>query len=163
MTKFPYQIVTFLKKEPELGQTIYSGPKGWLPQVALKRRFTWQGDESSLVVWLDQLAAKTKPIELNFKDAIKPGHMPVRVVEVEPTEPLMNFHRSIFGDSRVMSGHPDREGDSYYPHVTIEWNNQLVVDPDQLINSQKLMKTFWLVSDDKSSEDTQAIHQFHLQ
>jgi hypothetical protein len=37
--EFPYQLTAFLDSEPQVGEPVYQGERGWYPQIALKRRF----------------------------------------------------------------------------------------------------------------------------
>ena len=112
--EFPYQIVTFLDREPQAGEPVYYGDDGWFAQVALKRRFKLQGiDESQLVQLLQSTVTGDIPIKTGL--LMKPERMPVRVIDIENQDEIRSLHRKLvtkLGDN-VISRYPDREGINY--------------------------------------------------
>src|SRR4051812_9734761 len=121
--EFPYQLVTFLGAEPKVDEPIYDGPNSWYPQVALKRRFGLATGmtEAKLLGRLAQYAAATKAFNLHLLQVTQPERMLVEVIGIQPDEAVMGFHRSFITamGSDIVSRYPDREGDNYYPHVTL--------------------------------------------
>lgn len=162
--EFPYQIVAFIKTQPELGQFIYlRSPIGWLPNVALKRRFTVKRiNESELIEQLKGSLQRIKAFDIRLGAEAKPSHMPVKVIKIEPTEDVMGLHRDLYRLVQKVgqSKYPNREDDNFFPHITIEWKGEMVVDADDLINRTFRIKELWLLKD--GGDDSRAIAKFEL-
>lgn len=162
--EYPYQLVAFLDTEPSVGELVYGGKKGWYPHIALKRRF--RVDEFSEKEMLDiitQFCQKTKSLEIHTRSLVKPEHMPVKVIEAEYTNELKNFHLgfiSAFGD-KLASRYPERDGENYYPHITAEFWDKMVIDVGKYSNKSFTLKKVCLLKDIKD-EDTQAYMYFDL-
>ena len=141
-----YQLVAFPGEKPTPGQVIYGDAAtqnaGWLPQVALKRRFTVEGiDEQSLINKVTQFAAQNEPIVVSFGEAMRPEHMPVDVIEIVNKAEVTAFHKdflAFMGDD-IESRYSDREGDHFYPHMTIEWNGARVVSVEDWIGKEIML------------------------
>ncbi len=129
-----YQLVTFIDVYPELpvNTPIYSGPMGWIPNVAIKCRFGIENmDEAELLSKINKFCEGHFPFGITFTQVAKPERMPESVIEVSPVKSLMTFHNDFikyFGDS-IESKYPEREGVNYYPHMTITWQGRQVIDP----------------------------------
>lgn len=148
--EFPYQIVTFLGKEPEINEPVYDGANGWYPQVALKRRFRLQDiDGSQLIQLLQPLVSNLSEHRIVTGSLVKPDTMPVRVVDIENQNELKSLHKQILtrlnGD--VVSRYPDREGENYYAHITVEFNDDLVLNPEDYTNKQFMLENLWIIKD----------------
>ena len=75
--EFPYQLVTFLSKEPRLGEPVYYGENGWYPQLALKRRFKLNGtNEERLVRSLKEFFDNVTRTDIVTGTLVKPERMP---------------------------------------------------------------------------------------
>jgi hypothetical protein len=163
--EYPYQLVAFLNQEPKAGEPIYDGPNGWYPQIALKRRFGLQSiTEEQLLEELTRFAANTAVFDVRIGQVGRPERMPVEVIEIQPDQPLMDFHTGfirLMGE-QIVSRYPDREGANYFPHVTLEYWQRRLFDPAPFINTAHQLKRFWLVKDPAGSEATQAFRSFEL-
>lgn len=163
-SEYPYQLVGFLDVEPAVGEPVYGGQKGWYPQIALKRRF--RVDEISEEEMLNTIAyfcKQTRPLEIHTKSLVKPEHMPVKAIEVEYTNELKDFHSgliSAFGD-KLTSRYPERDGKNYYPHITAEFWDKLVIDVEKYSNKTFKLNRVCLLKDIKD-EDAQAYKYFDL-
>lgn len=135
---YPYQLVAFIDPDsavtphPPIGTPIYSGPQGWIPNVAIKRRFALNSiDESELLKKLADFCHDHATFGLTFTRVVEGGRVPESVLEVSPVTSLTYFHNDFityFGDM-IQSRYPDREGAAYYPHMTLTWHGKQVVDP----------------------------------
>lgn len=161
---FPYQLVGFLDKEPKIGESVYGGPKGWYPQIALKRRFSIQDmDEAELLERIKAYCFSTAPLVINIGNLVKTDRVPVKVLEVEQTDSLLFFHRGfieLLGPSLV-SRYPERDGENYYPHITAEYNGNSVINAELYSNKQVTLSRAWLLRD-TDSEDSNAFAKFEL-
>ncbi len=160
---FPYQLVGFLDKEPELGETVYSGKNGWYPQIALKRRFSVEDmEEPELLKLIEDFCNNHSPIKVVVEDEVKTDRMPVKVLEVTPTKDLISFHKEFIDalGKGLESRFPERE-DGYYPHVTSEYNGKQVVNLDVYGNRTYNIDRVWLLKDG-DSENSEAIACFDL-
>lgn len=148
--EFPYQIVTFLDKEPKINEPVYYGTNGWYPQLALKRRFKLQDiDGSQLVQLLQPLASQHSELQIVTGSLVKPEHMPVRVVDIKNQDELKSLHKQILTrlNADIVSRYPDREGEDYYAHITAEYNDDFVINPDKYTNKQFTLKNIWILKD----------------
>jgi hypothetical protein len=133
---YPYQLVAFISPDPAetphppIGTPIYGGSLGWIPNVAIKRRFSVNGiDESSLIAKISDFCANHAVLGLTFTRVIKPEHMPESVIEISKASSLTQFHNDFIaymGDL-IESKFPEREGLNYYPHITITWRGNEVI------------------------------------
>lgn len=162
--KYPYQLVAFLDVEPAVGEPVYGGEKGWYPQIALKRRFSVHDiSEKEMLEVIDQYCNTKKPLEIHTKTLLKPDHMPVKVLEVEYTDQLKDFHVgfiSAFGQ-KLISRYPERDGKNYYPHITAEFWDKIVIDIEEYSNKTFTLKKVCLLKDIRD-EDSQAYKYFDL-
>lgn len=148
--EFPYQIVTFLDKEPAVNEPVYYGEHGWYPQVALKRRFALQDiDVSQLIQMLQPLASQENTIRIVTGELVKPASMPVHAIHIENQDELKAFHTQLLtrlnGD--IVSRYPDREGNNYYAHITAEYNGSFVINPSQFTHKTFDVDNIWLLKD----------------
>ena len=148
--EFPYQIVTFLNKEPTINEPVYYGEHGWYLQVALKRRFKLNGiSEEDFVKDLRDFFHEADVAPITTGDLVKPETMPVRVIHITSQATVKNLHHEIlaqFGD-KIISRYPDREGDNYYPHITAEYNDQFVIPVDEYTYKTFAVRNVWLLKD----------------
>ncbi len=152
-----YQIVAFVDREPEAGHAVYSGPAGWLPQVAIRRRYASE-NEARMLDSIGKLAAATKPFKLAFGQVVA-GRLPVDVIEVGQSQELMDFHGRLFrklGRAKFA----EREGAAYYPHMTISWRGKQVVAPAEFVGSTHIVNAIWVLKDNES--DSVAMGRFSL-
>lgn len=160
---FPYQLVGFLDKEPAIGEPVYSGKNGWYPQIALKRRFNLEGkSQEELIQIISTYCATQKPFQVVVGQEVKTDKMPVNVLEVDPTEGLMQFHRNLINalGSKLQSRFPERE-DGFYPHITSEYNGKQVVNVDLYSDRTFTLNEVWLIKDEEN-ENSVAIAKFPL-
>jgi len=147
---YPYQLVAFIGTEPPLGDPVYSGPHGWYPQIALKRRFKVSGmDEPELIKKIDLYCKTKRAFTIKIGGLTQPHSMPVKVLSVAPTPELMAFHRGYikyFGDS-LYSRYPERDGTNYLPHITAEWEGKMVIDDTAYANKELLITKIYLLKD----------------
>lgn len=163
--EYPYQLVAFLAHEPLAGEAIYGGEKGWYPQIALKRRFGLNKlSEEQLINKVEDFALTTKEFSINVKGVKKPNHMPVEVLEVEPTAALLAFHRNFIAQMKdnIVSKYADREGSNYYPHVTLEYWHKRLFDPAPFEHTSKQIVAFWLVKDGPGTDESFTLKKFKL-
>lgn len=146
--EFPYQIVTFLGREPQEGQPVYYGDNGWYAQLALKRRFKLKDiDESQLVQILQPFF--DKDISIQTGDLIKPERMPVRVIDIKNQDTLKSLHQQLMTrlNDGIISRYPDRDGDSYYAHITAEYDNEFVIPVEDYTNKIFTLDNIWILKD----------------
>lgn len=148
--EFPYQLVVFLNKEPKIGEAVYYGENGWYPQLALKRRFRIEGiNEEQLRQKLESYFSDKPSLTIIAKDLIHPEKMPVGVVGVEQTPELMSLHLDIIkmmGEDMI-SRYPERDGSNYFPHITVEYNGERVVDAGKYARRTFVVSKVWLLKD----------------
>ena len=148
--EYPYQLVAFLDNEPAIGEPVYYGDNGWFPQIALKRRFkTVDITEDELLDKLATYCNATPGFVIQTKDLTQPDRMPVRILGVEPIPELLNFHNGLIdflGDA-ILSRYPERDGKNYLPHVTTEFNGQMVIDHEKYSNRKFLVDKVFLLKD----------------
>lgn len=148
--EFPYQLVAFIDREPAIGEPVYYGTGGWYPQIALKRRFKIVGiNEDKLLAKLAEYCHKTKVFSIKTKSLIQPVRMPVKVLEVEPTSELMNFHQDFisFMEDGMISRYPDRDGANFLPHITAEYNGKMVINDSLFSNKEIRISKIFLLKD----------------
>lgn len=148
--EFPYQIVTFLGKEPRPKEPVYYGKNGWYPQLALKRRFKLNGiNEAELIRSLKEFFNKIIGIDILTGALVKPELMPVRVIEIINQGTLRELHTQLIQNlaDSVISRYPERDGENYYPHITAEYNNEFVIPVDEYANKNFQLTNVWLLKD----------------
>lgn len=148
--EFPYQLAAFIDREPTIDEPVYHGAGGWYPQIALKRRFKIVDiDEDELLAKIVEYCNRTKAFSIKTKGLIQPDRMPVKILEVEPTSELMNFHQnfiSFMGDT-IVSRYPDRDGVNYLPHITAEYDGKIVLDDSLFSNQEIRINRIFLLKD----------------
>lgn len=148
--EYPYQLVAFLDEEPAIGEPVYYGENGWFPQIALKRRLKAVGiTENELLDKLTTYCSMTPSFTIHTKDLTRPGQMPVKVLEVEATAELLDFHNGLiaFLGEAIVSRYPERDGSNYLPHVTAEYNGQMVIDYKKYNSREFLINKVFLLKD----------------
>lgn len=148
--EFPYQVVTFLDKEPRVNEPVYDGENGWYPQLALKRRFkTKAGDEEGLIHSLKGFFNQLDEIAIETGALVKPERMPVQVVDITNQDELKSLHLRLIRhlEDTIISRYPDREGDNYYAHITAEYNGKFVIPVDRYLNQRIAVRNIWLLKD----------------
>lgn len=149
--QFPYQIVAFFGVNPDIGTTVYDfegDNKKWLPHVALKRKFRLnETSQNEMVSIFKEIAAKTQSFEIMFKYTTKPEHMPVEVVEVKQNQDLIHLHRQLF-EKLGLSKYPEREGENYYPHMTVSWKGMRVIDPQEFEGTVHQIKEIYIIKEE---------------
>lgn len=161
---FPYQVVAFLDDAPEIGESAYNSPRGWFPQIALKRRFTIESkSEREVIESLSGFCASRPPLTINVGDLVKPDRMPVHILEVRKDDEIIGFHNDLiraFGKS-LLSRYPERDGDNYLPHITIEYGGEFVVDADKYRNRGYTLSQVCLLKDNEG-DNSLAYQYFEL-
>jgi len=158
--EYPYQVVTFFNHIPEVGDFVYEGAKGWFPQLAIKRRFGLSDvTEAEMLDRVRQIAGRTEPFLVTFKKTLKPEPMPVEVIEVEQSSELSGLHQELFNTLRP-SKFAGREGENFYPHMTISWGGERVVDVRDFEDTRQTVRELWVLKDD--GEDSRAMWRFEL-
>lgn len=161
---YPYQLVAFLDNTPALGEPVYYGERGWYPQIALKRRFGIENiDEPDLLQRLSAYCLGKAAFTITTGGLTKPDRMPVQVLEVTPTSELMTFHTDLIqflGDS-ILSRYPERDGANYLPHITAEFNGEMVIDDMAFANRQYTVREVYLLKD-VADENSIAYQRFVL-
>lgn len=162
--EYPYQLVTFLDKRPSLGETVYYGPNGWYPQVAIKRRFKLVViSEDQAELELKKYLKTVKPFNIYSKQVVHPDGMPVDVIEIEKSKDLLDFYTGLtdsikgFGISKF----PEREGDNFFPHITAEYDGIPVIDPSQYVNRTFNVSDVWVLKDVVDSNSVVYAH-YHI-
>ena len=148
--EYPYQLVAFTDRAPAMGEPVYYGAGGWYLQIALKRRFKIVGiNEDELLTKLAEYCNETKVFSIKIKGLVQPDRMPVKVLEVEATSNLMNFHQdfiSFMGDNMI-SRYPDRDGANYLPHITAEYDGKMIIDDSSFSNKEIQINEIFLLKD----------------
>lgn len=156
--EFPYQLVTFLDKEPHVNEPVYYGEHGWYPQIALKRRFKLnKTDEEDFIKSLKEYIDTIEPFTIATGGLIKPERMPVRVIEIVNEDVLKHFHTQLINNLNdvIISRYPERDGDNYYPHITAEYGDTFVIPVNDYVNKQFSLSNVWLLKD-VGNENSQA-------
>lgn len=161
---YPYQLVAFLDDEPQVGEGVYQGEKGWYPQIALKRRFSLTTvHEDELLSLLEEFATITSPLQLQLGQLIQPDRMPVRVIEVNNKDELIRFHLNFieFMGTNMESRYPERDGKNYLPHITAEYDKKFVIDVDAFVSKVFTIQKICLIKDQEDT-DSHVIAYFKL-
>lgn len=148
--EFPYQIVTFLSKEPKLGEPVYYGENGWYPQLALKRRFKLNGTtEEELVRSLKEFFENVNRTDIVTGTLVKPERMPVQVIDIVNQDDLKELHTRLVNsmNDSIISRYPERDGENYYPHITAQYGNEFVIHVDEYTNRKFPLDNVWLLKD----------------
>jgi hypothetical protein len=165
--EYPYQVVAFLDDQPEKGQLIYGNESGgWLPQIALKRRFTLKEDinEPAFIERMRDYIATIPEFEIQTGELEKPEHMPVEIISIPEPSDATKFHHQFleqFGEA-IVSKYPDRENDNYFPHITAQYWDKYVIDVEEYQDKTFTIRSVWLVKDAPNEKDTAAFEQFLL-
>lgn len=131
MSEFPYQLTVFLDREPAVGEPVYYGVNGWFPQIAIKRRFKLIGiDEEAFFKDLQGFFNEIAPFSVSTKSLIRLDRMPVRIIDLSSAQEITELHNKLiaFLNDRIQSRFPERDGANYLPHITAEYNDELVID-----------------------------------
>ena len=165
MSEYPYQIVCFLGKEPKVGETVYSGENGWYPQLALKRRFKFLGmDEDAGLTYIEEFCQRASN-ELRFTsgELVSDDRMPVKYIQIKDDGIVSSFHGRFidFMGDRIESRYPDREGPNYMPHITAEYNNEMVIDVQRYTNKDFVIHRVCILKD-VEGENSIAYEYFNL-
>ena len=164
MTEFPYQVVAFLDSKPDIGESAYNSSRGWFAQIALKRRFTLDNEpEQKIIETVQQFCNTQSPFTVSVGEITKPERMPVHILEVEKSSELMSFHSKLIkalGNSLV-SRYPERDGDNYLPHITVEYGDKFVVDVDRYKDKEYSVSQVCLLKDGEG-DDSLAYKYFDL-
>lgn len=164
MIEFPYQVVAFLDDTPDIGESAYNSPRGWFAQIALKRRFTLDNtSQQQIVETIQQFCDTQNPLTISVGDVVRPERMPVHVLEVEMSDDLINFHNNLIKalGNNLVSRYPERDGDNYLPHITVEYGGGFVVDTDKYRNKKYSISRVCLLKDGKG-DDSLAYRYFDL-
>lgn len=162
--EFPYQIVAFFGEEPVIGEGVYQGEKGWYPQIALKRRFSTPDiGENDLLSLLSEFAANAAPLNVHTGKLVRPDRMPVRVIDILNKEEIQQFHLDFinFMGTRMDSRYPDRDGMNYLPHITAEYDDNFVIDPDRFALRAFTINKICLIKDEQDT-DSHVVAYFNL-
>ena len=165
VANFPYQIVTFLKNSPSIGEPVYNGSNGWYAQLALKRRFTIiDMNEDELIDKVQRYCSEIRSFSIQIKSYVKPSRIPVGILEVCQTDELVAFHNGFihFMDDKIISKYPDREGVNYLPHITADYDGVDVIDRAQYQNQDFKIESVWILKD-IGTVDSAAIRKIVLQ
>lgn len=166
--EFPYQLATFLNKEPTIGEPVYGGKNGWFAQIALKRRFKIVGiSEQELIAKIEQFCTLEQVMHIKTGKLVQLERMPVQTIEVQSAPELMAFHRDFiaFMGNSIISRYPERDGAHYLPHITAEYNDQMVIDIDTFTDKDFVIRKIFLLKDARdptNSKDSVAYHSFSL-
>lgn len=148
--EFPYQIVSFLDREPEVNEPVYYGRYGWYPQMTIKRRFKLDGiSEENFIAELKSFFIDTVMPPISTGALTKPERMPVRVIHVTNQDEIKNLHNKLIDafTNKIISRYPEREYENYYPHITAEYNGEFIIPTDQYINKTFTVGNVWLLKD----------------
>jgi hypothetical protein len=156
---YPYQVVIFIGSEPELGELVFNGSRGWHAHLAVKRRYSITANEQQMLAIVQKITMGTEPFQITLGDVKQPDHMPVEVIEVEHNPSLTKLHNQLF-EALGPSKYPGREGTNYYPHVTISWKGEQVIKPTSLVNTSHRVNKVWVIKDGHG--DSRALTGFTL-
>lgn len=162
--EYPYQLTTFLAREPRAGEAVYGGQNGWYPQIALKRRFRLEDlDEYELISKLETYCSSYTAFTVQTGTLSKPDRMPVQIITVEKSQALMDFHLGFIAmmGNNLQSRYPERDGSNYLPHITAEYDNKMVIDVDTFSNKAFRIEKIWLLKD-LIDQDSEAYRSFNL-
>ena len=162
--EFPYQLTTFLDKEPAMGESVYYGENGWYPQIALKRRFKANGiAEDELLAKMTEFFSTQKSFEIQTGELVRSERMPVKILEVTPSTELIGFHNEFisFLGNAIKSRYPERDGTNYLPHITAEFDGKIVIDDKKYANRTFDIKRVYILKD-INDENSVAYKSFDL-
>ncbi len=163
--EYPYQLTTFIDIEPKIGESVYYGERGWFPQIALKRRFKAMGiSEAELIEMISHYCKSRTSFIIQTGKLVKPERMPVRVLEVDDLHGyLIDFHKDFISymEKSMSSRYPDRDGVNYQPHVTAEFNGQMVIDDKKFTDKLYEINRVFLLKD-VDNENSVACESFDL-
>lgn len=152
---FPYQLVAFLDKTPQIGEGVYQGEHGWYPQLALKRRFALDNaSDEGVVSKVREFFARVQPITIMVGELTKPERMPVQVLPIRNDAQLIAIHLdfiAFMGDA-LRSRYPERDGANYFPHVTAEYDGEFVIDVDAYQNKEFTISTVCIIKDGEDGD-----------
>lgn len=158
---FPYQVVGFLDRQPDIGEAVYGGPRGWFAQIALKRRFRLEnGSEQEVIASLERFCVSRQPLAIHVRDLTKPARMPVRVLAVKQDDEVIGFHNDLIqalGD-KLVSRYPERDGAHYLPHITAEYGGMFVIDPANYEKQTYTISRICLLKDEEGGDSL--AHQY---
>jgi len=163
-TDFPYQLVAFLSKEPLLNEPVYNGSNRWYSQIALKRRFKLNGiSEDELFEKLTDFTTKTNSFPIHIGGLVYSDRMSTKVLEVEQTTDLMNFHTHFitFMGNAILSRYPERDGINYLPHITAQYNGKMVIDETLNSNTTVSIDKVFILKD-LTNDDSVVYKSFEL-
>ncbi|HEY8992878.1 MAG TPA: hypothetical protein VIM37_03465 [Candidatus Microsaccharimonas sp.] len=148
--EFPYQIVTFLDREPQVGEPVYYGENGWFAQLALKRRFKLNEiNENQLIQSLTTFFNESSQPNIVTGLLVKPERMPVQVIDIVNQDALKTLHKQLvanLGES-IVSRYPERDGENYYAHITAEYGDTFVIPADEYVDKKFDFDNVWLLKD----------------
>ena len=156
--EFPYQVTTFLTREPQTNEPVFYGSNGWYSQVTLKRRFKLDDitEDKFIHDLRDFFASNDLPI-IQTDDLVKPERLPVHVINVTNQKEMKSLHMKFIEKFRdkIVSRYPERDGDNYYAHITVEYNDEFVLPVDDYTHKEFSASNIWLLKD-VASEDSLA-------
>lgn len=160
--EYPYQLVSFLDKEPVISEGVYQGENGWYPQIALKRRFRSM-DEASLLSIITEFTSSQAALKLKTGQLVKPEKMPVRVIEILNSSDIKQFHLDFidYMGSSIESQYPERDENNYLPHITAEYGDKLVINVDTFILKSFNVDRVCLIKDGDDM-DSHVVAYFNL-
>jgi hypothetical protein len=147
---YPYQLVCFLDKEPEIGETVYSGKNGWYPQLALKRRFKFLNmSEDDGLRRIEEFCRSATSLSFISGELTHDDRMPVKYIEIPHGAELISFHQNFvsFMGTGIESRFPERDGANYLPHITAEYNGEMVIKVDDYTSRPFSIKRVCLLKD----------------
>lgn len=92
------------------------------------------------------------------------------VLEILQTTSLMKFHNDFISymGNKMESRFPERDGANYYPHMTVTWHGEQVINPDDYfpaespaIRATRPIKEICLVKD-VEDENSQVLAYFEV-
>lgn len=161
----PYQLTAFIDNEPKIGEPVYYGEHGWYPQIVLKRRFKVASiSEGELIEMISSYCNSRTSFLVQTGQLIKPDRMPVKVLEVKDIDDyLVDFHNDFisFMGNAILSRYPERDGVNYLPHVTAEFNGEMVIDDKKFADKVFEINRIFLLKD-VDDENSIAYKSFEL-
>lgn len=157
--EFPYQLVAFFDKSPEIGEGVYQGEKGWYPQLTVKRRFTYvDAIEDMVIEKIREFFATIKPITVVTGGLEQPERMPVRVLPIINSDELKDLHLKFIAHmgEKMHSRFPERDGENYMPHITAEYGGKFVIDVGEYSHATFTITSVCLIKD-RDDGDSQVV------
>lgn len=152
---FPYQLVAFLDKTPQVGEGVYQGERGWYPQLTLKRRFVLDNaTNEDVVAKVREFFTQVQPITIAVGELTKPERMPVHVLPVQNDARLRALHMDLieFMGDELRSRYPERDGVNYLPHITAEYDGKFVINVDAYQNKAFTISTVCVIKDGEDGD-----------